>query len=82
MYNIRNQSIDKIKLLETTYGHITCVNYGPFDNGYLLVGLSQGVLLAFDIYDLSIIMQEKIFDVAITHMTFEPTNLVFVTSAD
>ena len=27
---------------------ITCLNYGPFDNGYVLVGMDNGVLLGFD----------------------------------
>lgn len=28
---------------------ITSVNYGPFDNGYLLLGLETGSLLAYDV---------------------------------
>ncbi len=43
-------------MIETDYGSVTAVNYGPFDNGYILLGLEQGVLLAFDMYDLDIIL--------------------------
>ncbi|CDW85950.1 UNKNOWN [Stylonychia lemnae] len=83
IFNIHTQQIEKIQLLKTKYGEVSCVNFGPFDNGYLLVGLTKGVLIAFDINDLSIIMQEKIFeDVEIADISFEPTNLVFVTSSN
>lgn len=27
---------------------ITCINYGPYDNGHILIGMSNGTLLAFD----------------------------------
>lgn len=82
MYNFHEQKIEKIQLLKTIYGSVSCVNFGPFDNGYLLLGLSKGVFIAFDINNLTIIMKEKPFDTAISKITFEPTNLVFVTSKE
>lgn len=39
IYNINKQAIEKIKIIETSYGSITAVNYGPFDNGYIMIGL-------------------------------------------
>lgn len=35
---------------------ITAINYGPFDNGYLLLGLSNGVLLVIDLSEMEVIM--------------------------
>ena len=29
-------------------GMITCINYGPYDNGHVLVGTSTGDFLAFN----------------------------------
>jgi hypothetical protein len=82
LYNIEKESIDKIKLLHLKFGDISCINYGPFDNGYLLIGLSSGVIVALELHDLEIVMQEQIFDCSIESITFEPTNLVFITSTN
>lgn len=58
---------------------ITCINYGPYDNGHILVGLSDGKLIAFDYLTLERLESVKIFDKkAITSITFDPTNYVFV----
>ncbi len=81
LYNIEKDSVDKIKLLHLKFGDISCINYGPYDNGYLLIGLTTGVLVAIELHDLEIVMQEQIFDCPIEQITFEPTNLVFVGSS-
>ena len=31
---------------------ITCINFGPYDNGYLMLGTSSGHLIALDPYTL------------------------------
>jgi hypothetical protein len=78
LYNIPNSQIDKIKLLNVKGATITAINYGPFDNGYLLLGLSSGCLLAIDMHEMEVIMQAQLFSSAIIDIKFEPTNLVFV----
>lgn len=57
-YNIIKNSIDKIKLINLRSAEITCINYGPYDNGYLLIGLSTGVLLVMDHHQMEILLQE------------------------
>ena len=69
-------------MLNIKDARITCVNYGPFDNGYLLIGLSNGILLGISLHEMEIIMQEKLFNCAVNEINFEPTNLVFVSSKE
>ncbi len=70
-----------MKLLNIKGASITAINYGPFDNGYLLLGLSDGVLLAIDLSEMEVIMHVQLFDnIAVKDICFEPTNLIFVTS--
>ena len=61
------------------YGRVTCVNYGPYDNGHILVGLDDGQLLAFDYPSLDSLESVQIFeDEPISVITFDPTNYIFV----
>jgi WD40 repeat protein len=62
-------------------GHvqITCLNYGPFDNGHILVGFEDGKLIAFDYLTLDRLESVKAFKgSAITSIAFDPTNYIFV----
>ena len=54
-------------------GHITCIHYGPYDNGHILVGLSTGDFFAFDTLTLRKLCNLKISDFPITNITVEPT---------
>jgi hypothetical protein len=47
-----------MKILNMREASITCVNYGPFDNGHLLLGLSVGILIVIDLFEMEMIMQE------------------------
>ena len=48
--NSKTQKIDSFKYLNLPGDvEITYLNFGPFDNNYLLLGLSNGVLLGLDI---------------------------------
>ena len=47
--DLKSGEVEKLKILtfmeaDTT---INCVAYGPFDNGHILLGLSNGWLLAY-----------------------------------
>ena len=66
---------------------ITSIGYGPYDNGYLLLGTTSGHLLVFDPLNLDRISTQLMFDSnnildenrnAITQITFDPTQTVFV----
>ena len=50
-YKIQDRKPDKIKLLSFVQNaeQISSINYGPFDNGHLLLGLDTGYLLAYDV---------------------------------
>jgi len=49
VFNLQTKEIEKLKIMsfidEQT---INCVSYGPFDNGHILLGLSDGWLLAYE----------------------------------
>ena len=49
--NLHDRSSDKIALLSQIQDskQISAINYGPYDNGHLIVGLNTGVLLAYDV---------------------------------
>ena len=40
---------------------ITALHYGPYDNGYILVGLSSGKLLVYDSITLSRVKEFNVF---------------------
>ena len=47
--NLERLTIDKFKVLSfIDTQEINCVSYGPFDNGHILLGLSDGWLLAYE----------------------------------
>lgn len=49
--NLETNSADVIKVLSIE-DKITQVNFGPYDNGYVLVGLESGQLIVFDMVHL------------------------------
>jgi len=63
----------KVKLFKSK-GQITCLNYGPYDNGHILVGTSTGDFLAFDSVNLGKLLCIKLSVVApITSISIEWT---------
>ena len=59
-------------------GQITCVQYGPYDNGHILVGLSTGDFFAFEAVHLQKLCNIKLSDCPITHICIEWTQLVLI----
>ena len=68
---------------------ITALNFGPFDNGYILAGMQSGKLLIFDPVTLKRMQEFKVFTEdrsedqkaqAISKIMIEPTELVLVSS--
>ena len=60
-YNLESSQAEIIKIIDID-SEITCINYGPYDNGHIMVGLQDGKLLAFDFLTLERLETVKIFD--------------------
>ena len=63
-------------------GLISCVYYGPYDNGHILIGTTTGDFYAFSSMSLQRLCHVKISDRPITSIAIEPTQLVLVGVAD
>ena len=60
---------------------ITCVSYGPYDNGHLIAGLYTGQILGFNILNnFEQIFQITLCSSPITSISFDPTQNILVTS--
>ena len=79
-FNLENGDAEVIKVIDINDADITAVNFGPFDNGHILLGLNDGRLLAFDYLTLDRLETVQVFKnhQAITYISFDPTNYVFV----
>ena len=77
---------DRVKQYEMTIvkvfrskGSITALNYGPYDNGHVLVGTSTGDFLAFDSVNLTKICDVKVSEMSpVSNITVDPTQAVLV----
>jgi hypothetical protein len=47
VYNLEKCKIEKIKVLNME-AKISCINYGPYDNGHIMLGMNEGTLLTFE----------------------------------
>jgi hypothetical protein len=63
-------------------GTISCLMYGPYDNGHILVGLTTGDFIAFDSMQLTKIVNIKVSNSPVTSISLEPTQLVLVGCKD
>lgn len=78
VFNLEIGAAEIIKIIDLA-DDITCINFGPYDNGHILVGLSDGKMIAFDFNTLERLETVKIFDdCAVNCITFDPTNYIFV----
>ena len=60
--NLLLKNIEKLKMLTFIESQsINCISYGPFDNGHILLGLSDGWLLAYEYPSLERIESKQIF---------------------
>lgn len=60
---------------------VTAINFGPYDNNYLLVGLRNGFLLVYDVLEMERVASLNLFqNDAISQISYEPTNLIFAAS--
>ncbi|CDW74843.1 UNKNOWN [Stylonychia lemnae] len=75
---IKNQPLI-IKLIQSN-SKITQLKYGPYDNGHIIAGLSNGIILAFSQSDLTKLYQYKLYTSQISEITFDPSNYLIATS--
>ena len=63
VFSLLKKEIEKLKLLSfiDARQEISSVAYGPFDNGHILVGLSDGWLLAYEYPSLQRIESKQIY---------------------
>ena len=61
VYSLETTQAEIIKIIDVE-ASITCINYGPYDNGHVLVGLSDGRLIAFDYLTLERLESVLIFE--------------------
>lgn len=54
-------------------GIINSMEYGPYDNGHIVVGTSYGNLIIFDSINLTKILHYSMFYCGISSITFDPT---------
>lgn len=77
MYD-RETTFKSIVKLFKSRGYITCLSYGPYDNGHILIGLSTGDFFAFDSISLNKLCNIKLSDCPITNISIEWTQLVLI----
>lgn len=77
IYDRENQHKSVAKLFKSR-GEISCLGYGPYDNGHILVGTTTGDFLAFDSIRLTKLCCVKLADVPVTSIAVEWTQLVLV----
>ena len=62
VFNMQTREIEKLKILSFIDDQeITSVAYGPFDNGHILIGLSDGWLLAYEYPSLERVESTQVF---------------------
>ncbi|CDW84104.1 UNKNOWN [Stylonychia lemnae] len=91
LFNIQKQTIEALKFLPIL-PKITCMSYGPYDNGYVLLGLESGMLFSLEFPSFNVFDQRQVFDgiyggkfksgARISCISCEPTRLIFVGGED
>jgi hypothetical protein len=62
VFNLNKAEIEHLKILSFIENQtINCMTYGPFDNGHILLGLSDGWLLAYSYPALERVACKQIF---------------------
>ena len=73
MIHDREQNHKSVVRLFKSRGYITCVQYGPYDNGHILIGTSTGDFFAFDTNQLNKLCNIKLSDCPVTSIAIEWT---------
>lgn len=80
--NSQTRAVEKTEIVPLPVGvSVTCAKYGPFDNGFIVLGLSNGEALGLNYTSLAIDFREKIFDgCPVNTIAFEPMHSILFTS--
>ena len=81
-YNIYTNQCIALSVVDTA-AQVTAINFGPYDNGPIMVGLSDGTIIIYDYYSLEIIQQiKRMVQGRIKWLTYEPGNSVIIGTDD
>lgn len=73
----KNKSVGHI--LVASELRLTAINYGPYDNGPVLIGLNNGTIIAYDYYSLQVIRKvEGMAESAVEWITYELGNTIII----
>jgi len=63
VFNLIDMEVEKFKILAFLPSDVTvtCVAYGPFDNGHILLGMSDGWLLAYEYPSLNRLDSKQVY---------------------
>ncbi len=70
-YNIVKQDYARIALIDSE-AEIACLDYGPYDNGPIIVGLTDGTMMGFDFGSLSKVLGIRATSGPTAAIAFEP----------
>lgn len=84
IYDRAREKPSAVYIFEASKGRVTCLKYGPYDNGHICVGFDTGVIAILDSIQLRKLFERQIFEVdtPVQSLTFDPTNLVIATTND
>ena len=68
---------EEINIVVDPSSEITVMNYGPYDNGPILVGLNNGKIVTYDYYSFAIRVT-KITDSSVKWITYEPGRVIII----
>lgn len=63
IFNLESTEVEKLKILAFTEPHVqvNSITYGPFDSGHILLGMSDGWLLAYEYPSLERVDSKQIY---------------------
>ena len=84
IYDRAREKPSAVHIFEASKGRVTCLKYGPYDNGHIIVGLDTGVIVILDSIALKKMFERQIFEVGmpVRCISFDPTNLVIASTDD
>jgi hypothetical protein len=77
-YNI-NKNQCALEVMVNSELEITAINYGPYDNGPIIIGLSDGTIIAYDYYSMRLIRRmEGMAESSVKWIAYEFGNTIII----
>ena len=78
-----------IKCFQSEHAEITCLNFGPFDNGHIVLGFNTGHILILSSFDMASLYRMQVFEsvgnfappIPVTKIVFDPLQTVIAASS-